>query len=542
MFKSLYWIICSLFMVSACVQQGGDWNTGYGETPPGAPSELYGTFSPDMTETSMIDGTSASAIAQETANVKTIAVLLPLSGPNAELGEGLRHAIEIAFLQKQPKNILISFNDLSGTQNNKISAIEGVLLKKPDIIIGPIFAEDATLLRNMKPDELPVLSFSSDQSALGDGVLSVALMPNQGAEASVEKIVKDGRKKILVLAPNNNSGYVMATTALDAVNIYSNNSKCLIYYTEGDSDSIKSAASRAAQYPARNAANDRAKEILSDILINENLSASEKNSLNAQLERLSKNDTLGNPPFDSVLFLGGAADSKSLASFLKYYDIGDAKLYGTAMWDSPIMLGDIQMFGSEYSSLPPVNPNFEAIYTEVEGKTPSRMDSFAYDATMLAIGAIESHKGIAAYLLDPSGYRGLDGLLRLRPNGESERALQINRLNSDGAITVVGPAQNFIHPLYQTPRASKSKPNERSCDFEGVRATDYINIPARLRTKYTSKLYGSWTKLDQTNTISDPVTVLPEDDSEPVYTDPDFQPTNLDEVDKHMIDEVSVTN
>ena len=49
-----------------------------------------------------------------TENIKNVSVLLPLSGPHAGLGTGIKHAIEIAYIQKQPSNIIVSFKDLSG--------------------------------------------------------------------------------------------------------------------------------------------------------------------------------------------------------------------------------------------------------------------------------------------------------------------------------------------------------------------------------------------------------------------------------------------
>ena len=551
--KTKSFIIYSLLFVlilSGCTTQKSDWNSQYGETPAAEPTQMdYGFYYPELGLENPAVAPNAPAETEPTVpvaatnvtDVKKIAVMLPLSGPNSGMGNRLRESIEIAFLQKQPKNILISFVDLSGDTNHKIATIESALEKQPSIVVGPLFSEDAKLIKSMKPNDLPVLTFSSDQSALGGGVLSVALMPNQSTEIITRKIVKDKNSNILILAPNTNAGYLMANSALDAAKIYGHGAECLIYYDEGDQDSIKSAASRASAFSARNGANENAKEILSDILLNEKLSAADKSSLRTQLEKISKTDTLGNIPFDSALMLGNANDSKSLASFLRYFDTTDAKFYGTAMWDSPSLVGDIQMFGSEYASLIDENPDFNKVYMEITGETPSRLYSMGFDATNLVIGALESNQGEIAYLLNSSGYRGIDGLVRLRSSGENERALRVVRFNSDGKKTVIEPADNFIKPVYQTGWVSAEKTPEKSCNFKGVRASDYIKIPVNLRDKYKSKMFGLGATNTQSNAILEPETVLPEDDSETIIN-PEFQPTNLGTVDKHMIDEVSVAH
>ena len=74
---------------------------------------------------------------------------------------------------------------------------------------------------------------------------------------------------------------------------------------------------RASMYNARSAANSRAREVLSDILAKESLTSQQKYNLRHQLEKISRTETLGDLPYDSILFLGNGEDSKTLASFLR---------------------------------------------------------------------------------------------------------------------------------------------------------------------------------------------------------------------------------
>lgn len=532
-------------LLAACTNQGHEWGgSEWGDAAPtpnptaidtgvsygvdyGLPPDYMGPIGPGW---------------QYSKPAKTVAVLLPMSGPNRELGVGIQHSIEIAFLQKAPRDVLVSFHDLSGDRTHKASVINDVLNRNPDMIIGPVFADDALLVRDMKPRDLPVLSFTSDPTALGGGVLSIALMPNQSVEESIKQSANDGYKNMVILAPDNPSGYIMANAAINASEYYNIRIMGLAFYKEGNQDSIKSVAARAAQYDVRVAANDSAKAILSDILVKEKLNPVEMSSVSAQLDTLNKRETMGCAPFDSILLLGNAADSTSMASFLRYYDVSakDTKIYGTALWDSAINLTtDMTMAGAKFTSLPFANAEYNKLYEDAEGIAPARIDSFGYDAAMIAINALRSPLGAGAYLLDPSGYRGLDGLFRLRPNGLNERALQTLQLNGTGHATLANPsAKNFMTPLYQAPIPSPRKPAE--VDFYGanINPTDYIQIPTNLRNKYRAKTYGV-PKAQPAASVNTPVIILPEDDSAPFISE-EFQPSTLDTVERLLIDSVEI--
>lgn len=493
----------------------------------------------DYYDVSFFPGTDANS----GIPVSLISVLLPLSGPDAKLGQQIKHAIEIAFFQIQPRDILVSFHDLSGTNDKKVETIENVINRGPDMVIGPVFADDAKLVRNMKPDELPVITFSSDTSALGRGVLSIGLMPNQSVETIVRQMSGAGHKRVLFLSPDNASGHLNASAAIESARAYGLEIAGLYYYKSGDTDSIKDTASRATLNQYRTTANKKAKETLSNILIREELCAADKASLTRQLEKLNKSDTIGELPYDAVLFLGTATDSKTLASFLRYYDLNprQVKFFGTALWDSKILFNDITLAGSEYSSLPAGIAEFNRLYRDIQGDEPERIASMGYDAAMLTINTLQSKQSAPAYLLSPSGYRGLDGLFKLHANGTNERALEVMELTGTGSPRLRVPSvKNFMNPIYATgiPRAQKPAEYEITT---GINPNDYITIPAELQSKYRINTYGA---RRTPATISAPapvapVIILPEDDSD-IFDNPDFQPLVYDPVNRADIDQVEL--
>ena len=530
--------------ITGCSQRG-EWNAEYGTAPATTPSQIQGVYY--YPEYGIYGQTGHNTGLTTINGTKTISVLLPMSGPNSAVGRGISTSLELAFLQRRYENISVTFFDLTGNRTQKQDIIATALSEQPDIVLGPVFAEDVRLVRDMKPSDLPVLSFSSDTSALGGGVMTMALVPAQSVEVIVKEISNDKANGFVILAPSTSSGKLMAGSAVLAANTYDVPVAGLFYYNEGDTESVKQAAQRAAMFVARSAANTRAREILSDILLKESLTSTQKSSVTTQLEKISKSDTIGKVPYDAVLFLGNANDSRNIASFLRYYDVAtrDVQFYGTAIWDGAEFQNDLTMTGAKFAALPAISESFTRLYEQAAGNIPSRLDTFGFDAANLAIGMLYSSKSSAAYLLDPSGYKGLDGLFRLRPDGASERALNVMELTGGGDTRLRRPAPvNFLTPVYSVPAYQTSQAKEIALISKGINPTDYINIPEHLRVKYKSKTYGANMTAEPGGTQTTDTTqivIMPEDDRDiDIYADPDFQPIGLEQIDRQLIDSVEV--
>ena len=253
-------------------------------------------------------------------------------------------------------------------------------------------------------------------------------------------------------------------------------------------------------------------------------------------------ETLGALPYDAVLFLGNGDDTESLASFLRYYGVGtrDAAFYGTALWEGSDIINDFTMVGAKYAVLPDVTPEFANLYERMSGTQPGRLAGFGYDAANMAMGMVYSPKSDAAYLLDPSGYAGVEGLYRLKPTGENERALQIVQLTGNGAPQVIrAAAQNFLAPIYNLEQRKISPADAMELETPGVNPDDYISIPQRLRDKYKSKTYGAHMTVAPTVVPANTITILPEDDSD-AFISAEFQPVALENVNRTYIDSVEI--
>ena len=475
----------------------------------------------------------------------TIAVLLPMSGPTKSVGNGIKTSIETAFLRKPMENINVSFYDLSGEKSRRDLVIRDALDTNPDIIIGPLFAEDAVTIRDKKPSRTPVISFTSDVSALGNNVITINLIPTQSIETIVRQMQTDGAKTMLILAPDDNSGKLMASTATKISSAYDIPINGLFYYTPDNSESIKNVAMRASMYNARSSANTRAREVLSDILNKESLDGATRASIRKQLETLSRTETLGDLPYDAILFLGSGNDAKTIASFLRYYGVNnrDAAMYGTTLWHGSDIASDFTMSGAKYATLPPISDNFISLYNMVAGKDPDFLSAFGYDAANLSLGMLYTNKNKDAYLFDPSGYIGTTGMFRMQPSGESERALRIMELDGSGTASVSKDAPtNFITPLYSVNTSNLSSVPEKELKTRGINPGDYIQIPENLRYKsqYRTKTIGANYVSDTETTVSDaPIQIYASDEPETVQNE-EYESVKPEPVSRKYIDSVEV--
>ena len=505
-------------MLAGCAMQRGEWSIN-DESVTTFPAQMqYGTYEGDVNH--------------------RMAVVLPMSGDAASTGQSIRTSVEMAVLASEANNLTVSFFDSA----RGVDAVHDVLSSNPDVVVGPLFADDVRALRDEKPSSLPVLSFTSDATAVGDGVMTMNLMPTNSVEVIVKEMQLDNRKSFIVIAPDSDSGHLLAGVAESAARIYNVPLIGAFFYDEHDSESIKYATEKASMNVARSVAHTRAREILSDMLTDETLTAIERSSITIQLDNLAKNDTLGVLPYDAVLFLGTADDTKSVASFMRYFGVGsrDVKFYGTAMWDGTDIVSDLTMSGAKYAALPEINEDFVVAYERVAGIKPNRLASIGYDATNMAISMMYSDKSQAAYLLDPSGYVGVDGIVRLRPTGDNERALRIMQLNGNGKPNVVrNAATDFMVPLYNIEQRHISPVSETPLQTRGVNPIDYIRIPERLRGKYKSNTFGANMTSESNVKTVDVVSVVPEDTSTAIVSQ-DYKPVKLAPVTKTLIDSIEV--
>ena len=198
------------------------------------------------------------------------------------------------------------------------------------------------------------------------------------------------------------------------------------------------------------------------------------------------------------------------------------------------------MSGAKYATLPDSSTTFAGTYQQISGTLPSRLASFGYDATNMAIGMLYSDKSASSYLLDPSGYVGTDGLFRLKPTGDNERGLRIIQLRGDGTTTQLKPApENFMTPLYNIEQRHIRPASPMSLQTPGINPNNYISIPQRYASKYRSKTYGANMTIPKQTVQTNEITILPEDDRE-IITSENYKPVKIESIQRNYIDSYEI--
>ena len=137
--------------------------------------------------------------ADETRN--RIAVLVPLTGRDAALGQSILNAANLALLDTGGQRIRITAYD---TASGAVPAANEALAEGNGLILGPLLAEDVRAVAPVaRRADVPVVSFSNDISVAGDGVYVMGFNPGQSIQRVVAFAHSRGVNRFGALVPAN---------------------------------------------------------------------------------------------------------------------------------------------------------------------------------------------------------------------------------------------------------------------------------------------------------------------------------------------------
>jgi ABC-type branched-subunit amino acid transport system substrate-binding protein len=124
------------------------------------------------------------------------------------------------------------------------------------------------------------------------------------------------------------------------------------------------------------------------------------------------------------------------------------QLLGTGLWgDDPRINSTPALDGGWYAAPDAAGyRNFSARYTARFKQPPVRTATLAYDAVALIAALVKTQgpqRFSAEVLTNPSGFTGIDGLFRFRPDGTNERGLAVLRVTPSGAQTISPAPRSF---------------------------------------------------------------------------------------------------
>jgi len=359
-----------------------------------------------------------------------IALLAPLTGPNAALGPALVNAAQLALVPEGSP--ALDVRDTGGTPDGAAAAASAALAAGAGLIIGPLTAaETAAVVPLARSADVAVLAFTNDPMQAQPGVWPLGITPVQQVRRLVGAAITQNKGRFAAALPNSPFGQSMATALTQAIAAASGPTPDIRFY-ESSNAGISATMRDLSNYANRRGPVEaRRRAALA-------LHTAEGRRQAADISR----ESIPPPPFDSLLLAETGDRLAWLASFLSYYDIETptVQVMGPILWAAPAARTGADLNGAWYAAPDAsVRAGFDAAYTTKYGAPPPGVADFAFDAA--AIGRVLAAEGQFSFgaLCRPEGFAGVDGLFALQTDGTVRRGLALFAIDHGGA-NMIEPA------------------------------------------------------------------------------------------------------
>jgi branched-chain amino acid transport system substrate-binding protein len=405
MLRRAFVLLASSLALSACATEGGlPIAGGSSAMPPGmSPGGLPGGIVPGAAP----------------GGGRAVALLLPLSGSFADIGQAMLKAAQLAL--DAPGAPALDVRDTGGAPATAATAARAAIAAGDVLILGPLTsAETAAVAPIAQAANVPVLAFTNDPGQARPGVWPLGITPVQQVRRLVTAAQGQGKSTFAGLLPDTDFGHAMGSALTQAVG-----DPALRYYAPGMS-SINAATRDLSGYAQRRGPLD------AQIRAARDLDTAEGRKQAAELRR----ESVPPPPFDALLLADIGDSLAEIASLLPYYDLGSVRVLGPAQWSVPGSNAG-QLPGAWYAAPDPAaRATFDQAYTTKFGSPAPPVSDLAFDAAAIA-RALDTREGVSvAALTQPAGFAGSDGLLILTPDGHVRRGLAVFEIQRGGAQMV----------------------------------------------------------------------------------------------------------
>jgi branched-chain amino acid transport system substrate-binding protein len=343
-----------------------------------------------------------------------VAVLLPLSGANAELGKSMLEAAQLALFTTGNDRLTLVPRD-TGSPEGAAGAARSALAEGAQLILGPLLAADVAAVRPVTQDaKVNVIAFSTATQLAGGNIFLMGFLPRQEVVREVSFARERGVSRFAALAPNSEYGRLMADALREAVGP-AGGTVVRTEFVEPRAADAAPAIQRLVGGPGAGGSPGAA------------------------------SPTPGGASFDALLLPEGGEALKQIARQLKAAGIAEpqVRLLGSGLWDDPAIAGEPALYGGWFAASPPeARREFESRFQATYGHAPPRLASLAFDAAALA-SVLAKGGGATPFrseaILNPSGFTGVDGLFRFTGQGLVQRGLAVLEVQPQGNL-VVSPA------------------------------------------------------------------------------------------------------
>lgn len=360
-----------------------------------------------------------------------VALLVPMSGHSANVGEAIMNASQLALFDIGADTFEIMPRDTGGTASGAAAAARTAINDGAQLILGPLFAEEARAVAPVAAQaNINVISFTTDWQQAGHNRFVMGFMPFGQVQRVIQYAAANNLRNIGVVAPQNDYGNAVMAALNSAAPQAGVRIVDTLRFAPGDTG-LAPAVQRFARYDARR----------------------------------QPDGSFAPAPFDAIFMPVGGTDALTIGNLLSYYELAPAQVrrLGTGLWDDPSLIRERSLNGGWFAAPDPrARRIFENKYREAYGETPPRLASLGYDATALAavlarnagaqtppparggLSLVHSTPSVSnpfnrAAITNPNGFAGIDGIFRFSNDGLAERGLSVLEIRN-GQTAVIDPA------------------------------------------------------------------------------------------------------
>ncbi len=340
-----------------------------------------------------------------------VALLVPggsSSAGDAILAKSLEKAARLAMADLQAVQIDLRVYDTKGDAGQAALVAKQAVDDGAKIILGPVFAQTANAAGvAVASRNVNVLSFSNNTRIAGGNVFVLGNTFQNTADRLVGYAKGQGLNKIMVVHSSNTAGLA----GRDAI-----------------SQAISNAGATAAGVASYEFSQQGVLNAVPKI-------ASTARSSGAQAIFFTS-DSAGALPLLTQMLPENRVDPKII------------KFIGLTRWDIPATTLSLPGVQGGWFALadPNMTAKFRAHYTSAYGEDPHPIAGLAYDG-IAAIGAlVKAGKADAlttAALTQGSGFAGVSGIFRLRPNGTNQRGLAVAKIENNQVVLISPAPKSF---------------------------------------------------------------------------------------------------
>lgn len=393
---------------------------------PGAQRGLPVAARPAPAAPGPVAGRTVSAAATR----NKVALLVPMTGANAAVGQSIANAATMALLDLGDTRISLQVYDTAS--GGAAAAAAKAVADGARLFLGPLLAPDVRAVQGVaSANGVPVLTFSNDAALAGGGTFVMGFQPNQSIARVVAYAHARGVERFAALVPAGVYGQRASTAFLRAVEASGGKAVAVTSYAR-TSAGLLAAARKLTNYDARHAAAAKTAALRPDGTI------------------ASVSHNLAPVGFDAILIADSGSIAAAVAPALAQFGATPVLIMGTELWNSePAIAQSAALSGAVFAAVP--DERFHQLasrYREKFGGAPSRLASFGYDAVLLVNGVAGNWAVDAPFpragLSAAGGFTGIDGVFRFSGSGIAERGLEVEQVGAHG-FTVVAAAPKSLN-------------------------------------------------------------------------------------------------